>query len=765
MTAPSQPNTSGRTNDAGIATRLPPRESTYTAERRPAATAAPRSTPPVATRNPPGQSAAAASPAVSTPRVSSGGVSADSPLKNRLQALRDERFDEVVSRDADLTPQDGPAKVTTNTTATRPAQPQEAAASTDSRWRSAAPAASIDDASKPATARAQTTLTPQSSSAAATTPARDASAADNANRYSSSRIGAAPNSTREPAKSPAENPAARVARRDAIRPSVRDAVGGGLRDDAKQDNSAAKTPESNGASTTAGAALLASNSPILSVRTVGPRTVTIGKPATYQLLLDNSGDAAANEVLVTVKLPAWAEIAGAQATAGVAKAPGKEHAADGLQWRVSRLDPGAKQRLVIEIVPRQSTPFQLAVQWTFVPEVAKTIVEVQEPKLQVALDGPKEMLYGASEVYRITLSNPGTGDAENVTVLTTTSASAKDGMNKLAVGTLAAGATKTLELKIDAVEAGALHVSAKATADGDLASQAAADVLVRRAAIKLAATGPQANYAGTQATFEASVANPGNATAENVRIEAALPIGAKFEKCSAGGEPTADGTKVVWTIPTLAAGSQRQVELTCTLMAAGANRLQIAAAAAGQLSDAAEVSTRVEALADLKLDVSDPRGPIAVGAEALYEVRIRNRGTKSAERVNVVGFFSDGIEPVSAAGAKFTIEPGQITFATIDALDPNEEIVCKITARASQPGNHVFRAELACESTETRLVVEETTRFYGEAPVKPAAHVEPASDGVSRGGQSLHDAGGDIPDLAPPTEGDGELRPLSLLDE
>jgi hypothetical protein len=391
---------------------------------------------------------------------------------------------------------------------------------------------------------------------------------------------------------------------------------------------------------------------------------------------------------------------------------------------VSRLDAGAKQRLVMQIVPKQSTPFQLAVQYTFVPEVAKTVVEVQEPKLQVALDGPKEMLFGANEVYRILLSNPGTGDAENVVVLTSNSA-AQDGMNKLSVGTLAAGATKTLELKIAAAQAGALHVVAKATADGNLSSQAAADVLIRRAGLKLQAGGPEANYAGTQATYEVRVANPGNATAESVRVEAALPIGAKLEKCSAGGAPSADGAKVVWSLPSLAAGSERAVELTCTLLAAGANRMQVAASAASQLSDTAEVTTRVEALADLKLEVADPRGPVAVGADAVYEVRIRNRGTKTAEKVNVVGFFSDGVEPISATGTEYKIETGQITFAAIDALDPNEEVVYKITAKAGHAGNHIFRAELVCESTETRLIVEETTKFYGDGPVKPAAHVEP----------------------------------------
>lgn len=708
------------------------------------------------------------------PRAVASGVATDSPLRNRLQALREERFDEAVSGDSDLTARSAPA--TKESSAIKP----DTTTAADAQWRSAAPATKVEAPSAetpaaPVTAsryREDRPLVAKTDAAAAdslasSTPAtattKTPAAPSGAGHYANDRAGAAPNASA--AESTTREAPAYVARRDAVRPSYREIAPGAAK--SVESAKATRDDPSGGDS----GALLASKSPVLSVKTVGPRTVTIGKPAKYELLLENSGDAAANEVLVTVKLPAWAQIEGAQATAGAAKVAGKKgegEANDGLQWRVSRLDAGGKQRLVMQVVPKQSTPFQLAVQWTFEPEVAKTVVEVQEPKLQIALDGPKEMLYGAKEAYRITISNPGTGDAENVAVLTS-GASPAEGMNKLAVGTLAAGATKTLELNIAATQAGTLHIAAKATADGNLSSQAAADVLVRRAALKLAAGGPKANYAGTQAAYEVRVANPGNATAENVRVEATLPIGAKFDKCSAGGAPASDGTKVVWTVPSLAAGSERAFELTCTLMAAGANRLQVAATAQGQLSDTAEVATRVEALADLKMEVADPRGPVAVGADAVYEVRIRNRGTKTAERINVVGFFSEGIEPISATGMKYTIETGQITFTTIDALDPNEEVIAKVTARATTAGNHLFRAELVCESTETRLVVEETTKFYADGPVKPAAYLEEAGDGGAEG--AVEHAGGAaasedaMPGLVPPAEGEDELQPLSLSTE
>ena len=42
-------------------------------------------------------------------------------------------------------------------------------------------------------------------------------------------------------------------------------------------------------------------------------------------------------------------------------------------------------------------------------------------------------------------------------------------------------------------------------------------------------------------------------------------------------------------------------------------------------------NSSLEALADLKLVVNDPQGPVPVGKEATYEIHIINRGTKAAD--------------------------------------------------------------------------------------------------------------------------------------
>ena len=119
-----------------------------------------------------------------------------------------------------------------------------------------------------------------------------------------------------------------------------------------------------------------------------------------------------------------------------------------------------------------------------------------------------------------------------------------------------------------------------------------------------------------------------------VMTGAMLPAGAEFIEASEGGRLDTSEGKVVWNVGGLKAGSEQVFDIKCRLKQPGANQLQVAAVADDDLRGAHSMTTDVEALADLSLRVTDPQGPMPVGREALCEVQISNRGTKSAEQIN-----------------------------------------------------------------------------------------------------------------------------------
>ncbi len=459
--------------------------------------------------------------------------------------------------------------------------------------------------------------------------------------------------------------------------------------------------------------LFTSRSPVLSVKASGPRTVLIGSEVEFVVNVRNDGTAA-NNVVVSINIPSDADVGVVQPTAGNAQAAGGGDRHDVIEWTIDRLETDSSETLTLKLVPRNNSPLDLAVSLTFTPETSRTVVEVQEPKLTMSLSGPTEVLYGQTKIYKLSISNPGNGDTHNVTVgLVPLGRSGEAAVNH-ALGTLKAGESKTIDIELTARQAGAVTIKAHAFADGGLRAEAAEQVLVRRASLQVEVEAPRIRYAGTAGTFHVKVENTGDVAAENVQVSAMLPPESKFIAASSGGRHEPQRAQVNWTVGSLQPGGRRVFELRCALSAPGENRMQFAAAADGDVSAAATSNTRVEAIADLKLEVNDPQGPIAVSDEAVYEIRIRNRGTKAAEGVDLDVFFSEGLEATAADGGPHDIGSGQVIFRPIETLEAGDTAVFRIRARADAAGNHVFRAEVTCRSLGTKLATEEATHFYGE---------------------------------------------------
>jgi uncharacterized repeat protein (TIGR01451 family) len=459
--------------------------------------------------------------------------------------------------------------------------------------------------------------------------------------------------------------------------------------------------------------LVTNQAPAITSDIRGPKQIAIGREASYRVRLQNLGASAAEAVVATVRIPAWAEVVNTTATNGAVRQLAADDSAVILEWQVSRLDAQANETLSIDLIPRASRPLELGVTWTHDPVRTRTIVEVQEPKLHLEVTGPEEVLFGQSHVYRLTLSNPGTGVAENVRINLLPPGGGAETVSTFEVGNLAAGATKTAEVELTAREAGKLSVQAVAIADGELKSEAKKELFCRKPELEVDWRGPETQYAGTAATYFFRVRNPGTAAADDVSVRVSLPEGAEFVSASDGHVLDQTKHEVAWRVGSLGPGDDCYIELRTTVNTPGENKLSITAAtAAGNLTDSKFGVTKVVALADLKLDVSDPAGPVAVGDEAIYEIRVTNRGASAAADVNVVGLFSAGLEPEAIDGAPYTVSDGRVSFHTINKLPAGQNVVLEIRAKATEAGTHVFRAEVLCRDLEIKLAAEETTRFY-----------------------------------------------------
>ncbi|HEX5442829.1 MAG TPA: hypothetical protein VFW87_03325 [Pirellulales bacterium] len=465
--------------------------------------------------------------------------------------------------------------------------------------------------------------------------------------------------------------------------------------------------------------LFSRSTPLVTVRGSGPRRMGVGEVAEYRVVVMNEGKQPASDVAVHVSLPAAIEVQSTKATSGAVE-PASEGA---LQWTLRTLAPDNEEECVLRISARDNRPFDFDVKLDAAPVVVKTTVEVEEAQLALAIDGPSQVLAGSKEVYRLTVSNLGNGAAENVVVHLLPLSPGEGEVSSHRIGTVGAGESKVVEIELAARQGGQLNIQAKATGDGDLKASAVEEVTVRQPGLHIEVVGPARQYAGAAATYQVHLRNPGDAPARRVKVTAELPEKAEYVAASHDGKFDAKHNRAVWSVASLAPGVEQIFTVKCIVHAGGENRIEATALADGDLRHSNVALTEVLAVADLVLDVSDPSGAIAVGEDALYEVRIRNRGDKAAEGIDVVAFFSKGIEPVTVDGGAFALTPGTVSFDTIPTLAPGKELVFKVHAKAETSGTHRFRVELQCKSVSTKLTQEETTLFYGDE-LAPEVHAE-----------------------------------------
>lgn len=449
-----------------------------------------------------------------------------------------------------------------------------------------------------------------------------------------------------------------------------------------------------------------SKSAALKVEIAGPPGITVGKPAPYVVTVTNESDIAADEVHVRMPLPASVTVQSAQPTSGDAAVQGDAR----LLWQIPRVGPRSREQLKLQLVTREGDSFDLAAEWTCRPAVAKAAITIKQPQLALTLNGPAEMTFGEEKTFVLTASNPGTGDAERV-IITVSAANAPP--QQFDAGIIPAGHKKDVPLAVVASQAGTIELSIAAAAENGLEARTASKITVRKAEINVAVEGPSMKYAGSDATYSVVVTNTGTAAADNVNLSLALPAGAKYLSGIEGAAATA--TSVKWKIANLLANTERVFDVRLQLTTAGTNRVavQSQAAASGAANAAAE--TLVEAVADLKLVVHDPSGPMPTGEPATYELQVMNRGTQAARQVKIVVQFSDGVEPVAYEGCDARIVPGQLLCHPLPQLGPGEQAIVKVKAKAEQPGSHHFRVEVTATDGDARLVSEGTTRFFADS--------------------------------------------------
>ena len=477
----------------------------------------------------------------------------------------------------------------------------------------------------------------------------------------------------------------------------------------------------------AAAALPSRLAPSVSVEAVCPDTVGFGQELKYELVVKNTGSVAVSAVRVEDEIPAAVRFVGSD--------PQAEVNGDRLAWVLGALEAGAERRITVRVKPTDEGEVRSRATVTFAAVVdAKS--RVTRPRLAASIVGAEVCRAGEETVFQIKVTNSGSGPATKMML----QARLSDGLVhpqgmviEAELQSVLPGDTKTVPLKVSASKAGLQWCQISIGADGSPDATAKASVNVVEPVLVVKQDGPAKCLVRAEPVYAIELSNPGTAATDPVQVNAVVPDGFEYVQASDGGSFNPNNRAVTWSLPALAPGSVRAVQLKLraaaatdavlrTIATAAPQQPAIAQAGAGAVRPAgrvletkAETAIKAEGVAAIRFEVLDVEDPVEVGKEALYEIRVTNQGTGECTNVQLAAVLAEGTTFVGGNGPTAVKAQGQqLAFEPIQRLAAKGEVTYKVRVRGTVAGDQRFAVQLKCDQVGTPISKEESTKFYKE---------------------------------------------------
>lgn len=446
----------------------------------------------------------------------------------------------------------------------------------------------------------------------------------------------------------------------------------------------------------------------LSVEKRGPSEARIGQPCRFAVRVRNTGRATAENVTLADQVPAGTKLISTNPTAN--------HQNGRLVWRLGSIPSGEERTVEMKLEPVREGPIG-SVAKVSMDAAASASTVATRPQLSVRMSAPSRVLIGGEQVITIDVHNPGTGSATHVMLTEDVPAAVRHPAGselEFEVGTLEPGATRRIELKLKAAQAGHVVNAVTVVADGDLRAEKSVEFDIVAPSLAVTIDGPKRRYLERPASYTIGVDNPGTAPAKDVRLVTHLPRGMEFVKANNLGEYDATTHSVYWSLAELPEGERGEVKVVAMPLTAGEHTLKAQSEAANGLEAEHAHRVQVEGVASLAFEVRDLQDPIEIGDDTIYEIRVLNEGTKAATGVIVRAEAPAGLRIAAAEGKTGgRTNASRAEFAPLARLEPGEKVAYRVKVTGAEAGDQRITVLVESDELDRPIRREESTRVYG----------------------------------------------------
>lgn len=454
----------------------------------------------------------------------------------------------------------------------------------------------------------------------------------------------------------------------------------------------------------------------LSLDVIPPDSAGVGLETPVKIVIANAGKADSQPVSVTAAVPEGAEFLRAEpAPSG---SPGRS-----LSWAPVVVAAGGSQTITVFVKPTRTGAFTLPVA-AETPDKRTARREGQfnaeKSELQMTLDVPKQSAIGALVPVKVTVHNPGPVPLERVTAWVAFDAglAAADGKNpvELAVGSVPAGGTKTVDVSLTGDKPGEYAIRANVVCGGGLSDRAEAKVAVRRAELTVSVSGPEKVILGQTSNWDVVVVNAGETPLTGVSARATLPR-SLTAKSATTGNTLAD--VVTWTVGSLAPGERKTLRLTAAAEQTGdTGTIAVAASSEGAngLRATGQTTVSVSGQPALTLELVDPVREVPTGRRGTVKLMVRNRGNGPATRVEVSMTVTDELTLHGGRGPSGEtprVDGHTVTFPLLETVPPGATAEFLVDVEATKAGSARVKAEARADHLTQPLRDEQPVRVVG----------------------------------------------------
>ncbi|MFO0927567.1 MAG: CARDB domain-containing protein [Gemmataceae bacterium] len=319
--------------------------------------------------------------------------------------------------------------------------------------------------------------------------------------------------------------------------------------------------------------------------------------------------------------------------------------------------------------------------------VPESLIGRQEPSVSLEWVGSPVGKVGQPGDYSLVVRNVSNNPLQAVVVrvrvpggLTVQGAEPKaqndGGMLMWELGTLTAKQERILQMKFQADAKGDVAPQAWITFTGTSVMR----IRVREPKLVVKCAAQEKVLVGDPAAFTLTVSNPGDGSADQVKIRAALTEGLEHAR----------GNKIDFDIGSLAPGESRNVTLLCATRTGGAQKCEAVAEAEGGLTAKDAASLNV-IMPRLDLQLAGPRLRY-LERKAIYTLRVTNPGDAPATNVTVADVVPAGFKVLAASdGGRHDFQTRTVSWF-LGEVGPGQSREVKVEVQAINLGDHKHKA-------------------------------------------------------------------------